>query len=524
MNYKPFDTAPIALFVYNRPDHLKKMLRAILLNNLVSSTKLYVFSDAPKREEHSEGVQQVRNIIRNIQGFKSVELILREKNMGVAGSVTTGVTEVLKKHSTCIVLEDDIVTSQYFLTFMNDALNFYKNDKRIATISGYNYPHKIFKLPESYKEDVFFTQRVFPWGWATWTNRWNNIIWDEKYYEVIKHDKELQKKFNTLHPEISQWLISRLNREADTWSIQMTFYFMQRNMYSVFPIYSYTNNIGNDRSGSTKTKKNVFVHKKFIAPNKIAFIPLKIDNALVDTFKLAGTLKKYKYIDMNALYKKACEFYDTQKNKRGYFFKIIQLIKKLDRNEYLFNSIKYSVHTILHQFGAKTRLSSSQRPFMTENEIEFFKRNLQNDSVVLEWGSGNSTLFFSRFVKKYIAIEHHENWFDKINKKIRNNTKIIHVPTTQQYSPLLGQGWNVGFEGTYEQFKAYVDIFETLSEKFSIILIDGRARVDCAKKILPSIGEHTKVFVHDFKRYEKDLLEYYILEDRVERLALLRKK
>ena len=124
--------APIALFVYNRPDHARRTIEALRANILANESDLIVFSDAPKPETQVEKVVEVRQYIRQIVGFRSVTIVERESNFGLARSIVDGVTTTLKKYGRIIVLEDDMVTSPYFLTYMNEALEKYAEDDRVV--------------------------------------------------------------------------------------------------------------------------------------------------------------------------------------------------------------------------------------------------------------------------------------------------------------------------------------------------------------------------------------------------------
>ena len=146
--------APIILFVYNRPEHTKKTLESLKINELASDSLLFIFSDGNKNENDRKSVEEVRNYISTISGFKEINIILREKNLGLADSVISGVAEVIEKYGKAIVLEDDIVTSKYFLKFMNEALDFYDADKKIYSISGYNFP---IKIPKSYQHKIYIS-------------------------------------------------------------------------------------------------------------------------------------------------------------------------------------------------------------------------------------------------------------------------------------------------------------------------------------------------------------------------------
>ena len=147
-------TAPIILFVYNRPEHTKRTIESLSKNSLAKESVLYIFSDAAKNDDAQLQVNTVRRYIASLTDlnyFSTVIIETAKKNNGLANSIIMGVTSIMKKHGRAIVLEDDLLCSSDFLDFSNQSLNFYENDKTIGSISGYS-PLKT--LPEHYKEDV----------------------------------------------------------------------------------------------------------------------------------------------------------------------------------------------------------------------------------------------------------------------------------------------------------------------------------------------------------------------------------
>lgn len=154
--------APIALFVYNRPMHTRQTVEALLANELAAESDLIIFADGAKSGKDADAVQEVREYIHSISGFKSIKINEQDTNQGLANSVIAGVTEVVNESGRIIVLEDDMVTSPYFLNYMNDSLEMYKDEDKVISIHGYMYPVKE-KLPET-----FFLQGADCWGWATW--------------------------------------------------------------------------------------------------------------------------------------------------------------------------------------------------------------------------------------------------------------------------------------------------------------------------------------------------------------------
>ena len=91
-------TAPILLFVYNRPDHTRQTIEALQNNTLASISTLYIYADAARKESDTEAVKGVRQIIRNVEGFKEVNIIERESNWGLARNIIEGVSTQVNKH------------------------------------------------------------------------------------------------------------------------------------------------------------------------------------------------------------------------------------------------------------------------------------------------------------------------------------------------------------------------------------------------------------------------------------------
>ena len=160
------ELAPILLFVYNRPQHVRQLVTSLLANEEAAQSTLYVYADGAKDENDQAAVEEVRQFFMDIDGFKTVHLIQREENWGLARNVIDGVTNVVKKHGRVIVLEDDLVVAPYFLRFMNDALDTYKDEPRVGHIQACDYTQDP-SLP-----DTFLIKWTGSWGWATWERAW----------------------------------------------------------------------------------------------------------------------------------------------------------------------------------------------------------------------------------------------------------------------------------------------------------------------------------------------------------------
>ena len=236
--------APIVLFVYNRPWHTQQTIEALQKNELAKESELFIYSDAAKNDNAQKSVDEVREYIDYIEGFKKVTIIKREKNWGLADSIIDGVTKIVNKHGKIIVLEDDIVTSPYFLKFMNEALDFYEGEDKVWHISGWNYPIDTNDL-----DDVFLWRLMNCWGWATWADKW-------KYYEkdVDKTIKEFTKEdikiFNLDGTEdFFGQVTANYEKKINTWAIFWYVTIFKNNGLCLNPTQTFVENIGHDGSG-----------------------------------------------------------------------------------------------------------------------------------------------------------------------------------------------------------------------------------------------------------------------------------
>ncbi len=240
--------APITLFVYNRPLHTKKVLDTLSINPEARHSILYIYCDGPKSDANIEiqkKIAETRLIAKTENRFKEVFVVEQLENKGLANSIIDGVTEVVNRHGTVIVLEDDIVTSPGFLKYMNDALKVYENETKVMHISGYILPVKK-KLPET-----FFYKPATCWGWATWARAW-------KYFEknAEKQIRELTdkghwKEFTVDYSYMGykSHLEANLDGRLNTWAIFWYASIFLAGGTSLHPYPSLVQNIGTDGSG-----------------------------------------------------------------------------------------------------------------------------------------------------------------------------------------------------------------------------------------------------------------------------------
>lgn len=250
--------APVAVFTYNRPDHTERVLDALNVSALAPDTDIFIFCDNYKDESAKHNVQRVWDLVDQFaykSRFKSVTINKSETNKGLATSIICGVSEIMVLYGRVIVVEDDLLASIHFLEYMNSALDFYKNNKHIWSISGYAFPMKALS---NYPHDVFMAGRGSSWGWASWIDRWNRVDWDVKDYNTFKHNWSKRHAFARWGRDLPLMLDAQMTANHNSWAIRWCYSQFLENMMTVYPKISYIKNIGNDGTG---THKSLLVEK-----------------------------------------------------------------------------------------------------------------------------------------------------------------------------------------------------------------------------------------------------------------------
>ncbi|MCE3202836.1 glycosyltransferase family 2 protein [Paenibacillus sonchi] len=277
--------APVLIFVYARPEHTRKTIESLASNCLASATDVFIFSDAPKNDKANEKVMLVRDYIDTLSDkkmFRSVKIIKSEFNKGLANSVISGVNEIIKLNRQVIVLEDDLVTSPDFLSYMNDALNFYETDKKIWSISGYTFD---LDFPDNYKSEVYLSYRGSSWGWATWKDRWDSVDWQVSDYMIFKKEKSLRDKFNRGGRDMSAMLDAQMDGKIDSWAIRWCYSQFKSDMFTVYPKVSRVKNIGLDGSGTHSGISSRYDTSLNTSTKKCEFDHPELNDIIIRSFK-----------------------------------------------------------------------------------------------------------------------------------------------------------------------------------------------------------------------------------------------
>ncbi len=275
--------SPICLFVYKRYDTTKLMLESLLACPECADSELYVFMDEARNDSEANDVEKVRALFDNLQGFKAIHPYPARMNKGMARSVIDGVTTVLEKHESIIVLEDDLVVAPDFLTFMNAALEAYRDRSDIWSISGYTPTLK--EIEQYDKNSVFLVPRAQCWGWATWSDRWETVDWEVSDFNYLARNKKRRKAFDMGGNDLFRTLEMEHRERIESWAVRWAYAASKQKMWTVNPMQSKVQNIGLKSStshvGWHDERHNVELlgNKTIIDPN------VQPDEKLVQAFK-----------------------------------------------------------------------------------------------------------------------------------------------------------------------------------------------------------------------------------------------
>ena len=256
--------APILLFVYNRPEHVQQTVRALQANTLAAESDLFIYSDAAKDESGKDAVNEVRTFIRQIKGFKTITLIEREKNWGLARSIIDGVTTQVNRYGKVIVLEDDLITAPHFLRFMNDALETYKDEPRVGHIQACDFTQDP-SLP-----DTFLIKWTGSWGWGTWARAWKyfnpdgQALLDELISRHLTYTFDFDGKYG-----YTRMLRRQIEGKNNSWAIRWNASLFLKDILSLNVGKSLVQNNGFDGSGTNCGGGSLYTSNLCMTPLKV---------------------------------------------------------------------------------------------------------------------------------------------------------------------------------------------------------------------------------------------------------------
>ena len=254
----------IIIFAYNRPSHLKRVLIA-LENNKVKND-IYLIIDGPKNKSDKINQEAIALSLTRFgnKNKRIVKIIKRKKNLGLAKSITGGITYLSKKYQNLIILEDDTIAYKNFIMFVEKHLKLIKSSDNIQVICGYQFPN--FEKKNNTLKTLVLSNFV-SWGWAIKSREW------QAYQKFRKKNK---KKNIKLVPNFLRHYFQdkyAIKQKKNIWSLDFMYYNFNKGNKYIFPNTSLIKNIGFDGSG-VNSKATTKLQVKEDKVNKFDFTKL----------------------------------------------------------------------------------------------------------------------------------------------------------------------------------------------------------------------------------------------------------
>ena len=277
--------APVAVFAFNRADHLRKTLDALARCPESVATDVHVFADGPRGPQDLDKVAAVAGVLDEFSkrtNFARFRVSRSLSNKGLARSVIDGVSSLVEEHGRVIVLEDDIIVTRHFLASMNNGLRDLEFRKDIWSISGYSPP---ISIPTNYPYQAYLTNRSSSWGWATWADRWRKGEWERSTFEQLANSQKFRRQFSLGGLDLPVILDAYIAGDASSWAVRWCAIQSREGGMTSYPTRSLVTNLGTDGSGTNSPISNKYNPVVSSARVDLADIPADPNPKIQTTFR-----------------------------------------------------------------------------------------------------------------------------------------------------------------------------------------------------------------------------------------------
>ena len=293
------DTA-ICIFAYTRESGLKNLIKDIKKNQNFKKYEYYFFIDYPKQKKSFFKNTRIIKITDEFKKLANVKVIKRKRNYGLSKNILNGINFIKKRYKKFIILEDDLRISKFYLNYMQTLLNKYENDDKIYSITGYNFPKKIFDLNLK-KFSVFLTKRPNSWAWGSWSKKWSKVNFENKIFDKIYSNKKKMKLISKYGEDLKFILRDTLNLKIESWAVKWTIYHILYNKYCIYPVNSLVNEEGfkylpTNNFFRTKKFHHKSLSKKILKINKLKNENFAIINKIYNIYNFSIYKKIFKSV------------------------------------------------------------------------------------------------------------------------------------------------------------------------------------------------------------------------------------
>lgn len=319
--------APVVMIGFNRPFLSERTMGNVAKCRDAKDRDAYLFIDGPRegRKDDVEKTEETRRVADNIRNtsLPRLKIVKREKNLGCRGNIIASISEIVNKYGKVIIVEDDVLVSRTFLSYMDEALERYESDKRIWCINACQSPY--LKLPKRLKTDVYLSPRNMCWGWGVWADRWNAVDFDmTDWPEYIKQPgNDLKVHLCGLGLEDGIW---DQYKTKSSWDTQCTYHMIKHGLYAIEPRMTLTKNCGSGIDGTHALWANpILTKQKYYDFKPTLPDELSINAELLDEYRFICNAKPSR---LRIWFRKLTGRYDFRDELRpGFLARIVRKIQ-----------------------------------------------------------------------------------------------------------------------------------------------------------------------------------------------------
>lgn len=245
----PSSQAPVALFVFNRPDLTARLVEIV---REAAPPLLLVSADGPRpdRPDDERLCAETLEIIKAVDWHCEVRWNVREHNLGCGPAMSQGIDWVFSQVDRAILLEDDCLPDPTFFAFCDELLERYADDSRVMQIAGSN-----LEPPAEVFNGASYSFASFPlvWGWATWRRAWAHYDFNMGTWPALRDAgglRGLHASWNRRAHLRREW--DHIHAGNGTWDHQWQYTVMSQHGLSIYPATNLISNLG-FRADATQT-------------------------------------------------------------------------------------------------------------------------------------------------------------------------------------------------------------------------------------------------------------------------------
>lgn len=241
---------PILLITFNRPEHTKRVLEAIMA---AQPQDLYVFQDGAREgnENDAKKCPEVRRVVESLTKNNSVCLhtLYSDKNLGCGPGPATAISWFFDEVEQGMIFEDDCLPSPTIFAFYEELLERYKDDERISIITGTN----ALSRWRSKRYDYVFSNGGMTMGcWASWRRAWKMFDFEIKSWGKQENKDKFRVQIGETKYPFWASLLDKYyaNPPKDVWDYQWAY---ARRLHGTITISSSVNQMSNIGFGDEST-------------------------------------------------------------------------------------------------------------------------------------------------------------------------------------------------------------------------------------------------------------------------------